>query len=278
MKHLHFDYCMEISYSHDVTNCHYTIKCIPQDTSRQKVTHFQIEMLPPSKPEWSYDSLGNRYIFGCNPQPHTYFKYRITGDVETGKTDCEGIATENEQMIYRHSHGLTVPGERLTAYYDVIKNSISDFEAITPLEKAKGIMGFLRQNFTYEKEKTTFSTTAEEAFTLGCGVCQDYAHILISLLNLAGCSARYVTGLIIGEGASHAWVEVVDGGKWYGIDPTNGSLVGEDYIKIGAGRDASECQLNRGIMHGGGDQKQEISVSVTEVSPGQKFLRKGALL
>ncbi|MDD7434847.1 MAG: transglutaminase family protein [Lachnospiraceae bacterium] len=38
-------------------------------------------------------------------------------------------------------------------------------------------------------------------------VCQDYAHIFIVLLRLAGVPARYVCGLLAGEGASHAWVE-----------------------------------------------------------------------
>ena len=36
--------------------------------------------------------------------------------------------------------------------------------------------------------------------------------------------------------------------------------------KIGTGRDAGDCLINRGIMHGGGTQTQEIRVSVTEMS------------
>lgn len=278
MKHLHFDYCMEISYTQDVTNCHYTIKCIPKNTSRQKIVDFQIEMIPLSKPEWAYDSLGNRYIFGCNPEPHSYFKYRITGDVECGREAYEAPATENDKMIYRHSHGLNMPGEKLMAYFEKITASVSGFDQLSPLEKAKEMMHILHQDFSYYKGITVVTTTAEEAFQIGAGVCQDYAHILIALLHLAGCSARYVTGLIIGEGASHAWVEVIDDGKWYGIDPTNDVEVSDSHIKIGVGRDATECQINRGIMHGNGEQSQKIAVSVTEISKGHKFLRKGALL
>ena len=36
------------------------------------------------------------------------------------------------------------------------------------------------------------------------------------------------------------------------------------HIKIGVGRDASDCLINRGIMHGGGTQKQTIEVIVGE--------------
>lgn len=269
---------MEIDYSIDVTRCYYTIKCIPQDSERQKISQFQIEMMPQSKPEWAFDAQNNRYIFGCNEQPHSHFMYRIYGDVECGCNDFEAYTTENEEMIYRHSHGMTVPGKYITNYYEKICSEINNFDEMTPREKAKHMMGIMHQDFIYEKGCTKVETSAEEALALGKGVCQDFAHILISLLILAGCSARYVTGLIVGEGESHAWIEVADNGKWYGFDPTNNIIVSDSHIKIGVGRDASECQLNRGIMHGGGEQQQKISVVVTPTSPGQKYLRKGALL
>ena len=48
------------------------------------------------------------------------------------------------------------------------------------------------------------------------------------------------------------------------MDPTNDVLVADFHIKIGHGRDASDCLINRGVMKGGGDQMQTISVSVEE--------------
>lgn len=278
MKNLHFDYCMEIQYAADVTNCFYTIKCIPENTERQHISNINIEMIPESKPEWAYDSQGNRYIFGCNPLPHAYFKYRITGDALCGINSYEAKTNSNDTMIYRHSHGLTLPGESIKNYHGRLASMIDGFAELSPLGKAVNMMHQLYQDFSYEKNCTTVKTGAEEAFQLGKGVCQDYAHILISLLHLSGCSARYVTGLIIGEGASHAWVEVADQGKWIGIDPTNNMLVGDSHIKIGNGRDASECQINRGIMHGRGAQTQSVYVKVTEMPPSRQFLEKGALV
>jgi len=278
LKKLHFDYCMEIMYSVDVTRCFYTIKCIPEDTQRQSISNFQIEMTPPSNPEWADDAHGNRYIFGCNTVPHDYFRFKISGDAECGKKDFEAYSTENEEMIYRHSHGLTVPGEKIKTYYRSLVEKIPGFEESVPAVKAKIIMERLHQDMVYEKGSTDVTTTAEEALSQGKGVCQDFAHVMVSLLILAGCSARYVTGLIIGEGESHAWVEVVDDGKWYGFDPTNDTVVSDSHIKIGVGRDATECQINRGTMHGGGNQTQKITVNVTEIGVGQDFVRKGALL
>lgn len=42
-------------------------------------------------------------------------------------------------------------------------------------------------------------------------------------------------------------------------------MVLTDHIKIGVGRDAKDCMINRGIMHGGGLHTQKINVSVKEI-------------
>lgn len=44
--------------------------------------------------------------------------------------------------------------------------------------------------------------------------------------------------------------EVLYQGYWYGLDPTNDSPVEESYIKIGVGREDSDCMINHGIIHG----------------------------
>lgn len=274
MKNLHFDYFMEIRYESDVDICYYTIKCIPQDSARQKISDISISLTPESKPEWAVDSLGNKYIFGCNGQPHDLFQFRITGNAECGLTEYEEVVDENELMIYRHSTKINGAGDELKAYFATISEELELDKITSAMDKAKAISNKLYELLTYEKDVTEWSTTAEEAFCLKKGVCQDYAHILISLLHLSGCSARYVTGLLIGEGETHAWVEVADNNRWYGIDPANNCDVTDSYIKIGVGRDAGDCQINRGIMHGGGGQEQDVKVVVTDMGAGRSFIRK----
>ena len=108
-------------------------------------------------------------------------------------------------------------------------------------------------------------TTAEKALSGGSGVCQDYAHIMLALLRMDRIPCRYVAGMMMGEGSSHAWVEVWDDKRWIGYDPTNKKLVNEDYIKISNGRDFADCLVNQGIFTGNVTQTQEISVIVEEV-------------
>ena len=82
---------------------------------------------------------------------------------------------------------------------------------------------------------------------------------------MAKIPARYVAGMMVGEGYSHAWVEVLSDGIWYALDPTHACEAKENYIKIGVGRDAEDCMINKGILKGGGMQTQEIRVLVEEL-------------
>ncbi|MGN0398228.1 MAG: transglutaminase family protein [Candidatus Fimimorpha sp.] len=105
----------------------------------------------------------------------------------------------------------------------------------TNWKKSMRIMEKVYQTLSYVKGATTVETSAEQALQLGQGVCQDYAHIMISLCRMAGIPSRYVVGMLIGEGLSHAWVEIESNGYWYGLDLTNFLVVNDQHIKISMG-------------------------------------------
>lgn len=262
MKTLHFDYYMQIDYSKEVSTCHFTIKCFPTDTQRQKIRGLSVELFPDVPYAKGEDSFHNQQIYGEDTIPHDTFHFRIKGDVEAGLEEWETKADENRISVFCYPHGLNAAGEQLRAYHDGLK----PYDGRDAYERSLFLMHSLHRDFAYEKGCTTMKTTAEEAWRIGKGVCQDYAHILIALLQMDKIPARYVTGMLVGEGASHAWVEIEKDGKWYGIDPTNDAKAGDDYIRIGCGRDAADCLINRGIMHGGGSQIQTVQVCVQEVA------------
>lgn len=259
-KKLHFDYYMQIDYSEVVKVCHFTIKCFPQDTERQTLEGLKIELFPDVSYGEGKDSFGNTQIYGEDTIPHDTFHFHITGDVQTHFSVWEKAEEERMTPVFRHPYGWNAPGEALRAYHE----GLGTEGGSDAYERSLFLMHRLHQDFQYEKGCTAMGTTAGEAWKLGRGVCQDYAHILIALLHMDGIPARYVTGMLSGEGASHAWVEVLRDGRWYGIDPTNDIPVGEDHIRIACGRDASDCLINRGIMHGGGKQMQTVQVRVTQ--------------
>lgn len=263
MKKLSFDYYMQIDYSVPVSKCNYTIKCMPQSNLRQNIEKTVVDMYPKSVYSIGLDGPGNTQLYGVNEEEHSTFYYHLSGVATTGLSDCDEAEDDSKSMIYRHPHGLNVAGKNIIDFYNTINAEAS--EASNSIQRATLFMHRLHSAFEYKSNSTAINTTAEDAWTQGYGVCQDYAHILIALLHLEGIAARYVTGLIVGEGASHAWVEVLSEGYWYGLDPTNDVQVKDEHIKIGVGRDAADCMINRGIMHGGGLHTQKISVNVKEI-------------
>jgi transglutaminase-like putative cysteine protease len=83
-----------------------------------------------------------------------------------------------------------------------------------------------------------------------------------------GLPARYVSGYIHepGEVATHAWCQVWTGASgWLDVDPTRGTLVGDDYIKIAVGRDYSDVPPNRGVWKGRAEETIAVSVKVEPI-------------
>jgi transglutaminase-like putative cysteine protease len=107
----------------------------------------------------------------------------------------------------------------------------------------------------YEYGVTTTGTTAAEALDLGRGVCQDHAHVMIAICRAAGLPARYVSGHLLGEGGTHAWVEVLvadgsGGARAVAFDPCNGCRAGLRHITIAIGRDYADVAPTSGRFTG----------------------------
>ena len=112
------------------------------------------------------------------------------------------------------------------------------------LQLADRINDWVYQSMTYQHGVTGVRTTAAEALALGSGVCQDYAHVMLAVARACGLPSRYVSGHLLGEGGSHAWVEIVlptQDGTGDAIastfDPTHASRGGLNYVTIAVGGD-----------------------------------------
>ena len=147
---------------------------------------------------------------------------------------------------YLYQSQYTVPNDELKDFYGQIKAKCTG----TVQDKAAFLCSELSDVFGYKKGVTDTSTTAAQAFALKEGVCQDFSHILISLLRMDGIAARYIAGLAFCDGETHSWVEFWTGDHWEGIDPANNCPVNDDYLIIAQGRDFRDCAIDRGVMYG----------------------------
>ena len=112
--------------------------------------------------------------------------------------------------------------------------------------------------FEYVPGATDLLTPLSEFVAQKRGVCQDYAHLMLSAARSRGVPARYVSGYIYagvgdgtqGAGATHAWVELYlpSIGAWQGFDPTNNILVAGNHIKVAVGRDYADVPPTKGLL------------------------------
>ena len=143
-----------------------------------------------------------------------------------------------------------------------------------PNEAALTAMQAVREQMSYTPGVTSVYTTAAEAWSAGHGVCQDFTHVLLSIVRSLGVPARYVSGYLHTEhetpgdtvvGESHAWVEYWDG-AWHALDPTNDRAVGSAHVLVARGRDYSDVAPVSGIYAGGRSSGFVVSVSITQLA------------
>ena len=133
----------------------------------------------------------------------------------------------------------------------------------------------IRKDFRFDDTATDVSTPLATVLEARRGVCQDFAHLMISCLRALKIPARYVSGYILtlpppgrpkleGADASHAWVSVWCGPDlgWIDFDQTNGRLAGDDYATIGWGRDYADVSPITGVLLGGGQHVVSVGVDV----------------
>ena len=134
---------------------------------------------------------------------------------------------------------LTTPDDRIMSEADWLTQS-----ADWGLPLADRINDWVYQAMTYRYDVSGIRTTAAQALAVGAGVCQDYAHVMLALCRACALPSRYVSGHLLGQGGTHAWVEVVlptnDGtgeAIAHAFDPTHASRGGLGHVTVAVGGD-----------------------------------------
>ncbi len=257
MRKVKFSYKMDLQFSQPVWQHSFSLLAFPLRLPEQQIGGFRWQLEPDSTLQFQQDHFGNTVGTGRYDAPHTSFSYAMEGVAWLHQSHRK---PEPCLPVYRYPSAACRMTEPLQNFLNRC-----DLSAGSAKHRALVIMEHLYSQFRYEKGSTLVSTTAGDAFAQGCGVCQDYAQILIALCRASGIAARYVAGIIAGEGETHAWVEVYDGGMWHGLDPTQNRLSDDGYLKLAQGRDYLDCRLNRGVFCGAATQQQHVYVSLEEL-------------
>lgn len=257
MKRLSYSFETNVRFDIPVDDHAFVLRCLPPSTAVQK-TDGHVELDPPTSTAVQHDGFGNTLVVGYLSQPHDHFSYRAYGSVVV---DRSREPVDDIHPMYRFASPLTHVSDEMRAF--LAEHPARDGE--DDRERCAELSHLVHETLAYQKGTTDISTTAAEAFAQRSGVCQDYAHVLIALLRAEGIPARYVSGLTLGEGATHAWVQAHIDRRWAGFDPTRDVAVDDGYLTMAVGRDWSDCPIERATFQGFARQTQTVCTQVTEM-------------
>ncbi len=253
----------------------HVLRLTPISNATQTVlaTSLSIEP-PPAERHEIIDAFGNRATEITIDTDHRSLSIRgrdsiivhARANVEMERTQpwetvgCDAMASFD---LGAHSPAHFVFPSRLAGPLPQISDyARSSFGAGQPvLICAMDLMRRMRQDFVYDPAATDAATPVGDAFAWRRGVCQDFAHVIISALRAVGVPAAYVSGYLatsppsgqprlLGADAMHAWARVWCGREhgWVDLDPTNGVVVDQGHVTVAVGRDFADVAPVGGVV------------------------------
>jgi transglutaminase-like putative cysteine protease len=213
------------------------------------------------------DAAGNTVVRVVAARVEQAVEFRLTATLDRvvgdGPPELPLVALRDPRLL--RATRLTGPDEALRELADGCRGPDHEQTAEQACRVAHAALA-------YEYGVTSGHTTAAQALAGGRGVCQDSAHVMLALCRLLGVPARYVSGHLIGQGGTHAWVEVLvpRGGRAVALafDPCHGRRAGNGYVTVAVGRDYADVAPTSGTYVGapGGTLTGTRKVSVVSVA------------
>lgn len=277
------------SYNSAVPFARCVLRMFPRTEAGQRVLSSALTVTPrTSERRTSICFFGNQVSTITIDQPHRALTVSIISRVEVlqpvmGSFDlslpwetvrdeaADGAGLEPDSPVHFLFQSRLVPIEPAVVAY-AAKSFPPD--RLT-LDGARDLMARMKKDFAYDPKATVVSTPLAHAFEHRHGVCQDFAHIMISGLRGLGLPAAYVSGYLRtipppgqkrlqGADATHAWVSIWcgEGLGWVGLDPTNNIIAANDHIIVARGRDYADVSPIDGVIIGSGGQSIDVKVDV----------------
>ncbi|OUS21790.1 transglutaminase [Rhodobacterales bacterium 59_46_T64] len=269
---------MRLKISHTTTYCydvpvHYALQQLrltPRSDHGQTIETWNAVITGGTKEVSFDDHFGNHVDLVLMDDGADKIEITCEGVVST--VDNAGIIGQHRGYaplwLYREPTAVTAPDaalRKLARSYSKAGQTGGDW-----LPELHSLSAEILNHVSYETGQTIATTTADEAWAAGHGVCQDHAHIMITTARLMGLPARYVSGYLLMEGveqqdATHAWCEVhVDGIGWVGFDVSNGISPDERYVRVATGRDYAEAAPIHGLRLGAGTEDLQVRLQVQQ--------------
>lgn len=273
-------------YGQPASEAYLEARLTPPKNERQSIISHEIEFLPGTPVSTYHDYFGNQVTFYSMTLRHERLSVTNRLVVRTAET-----ALPQDALAVTIAEARQLFASKLTDIFDYLQptpavptgGSATEWarkyfpsdatlaDGLANLNKA------IYEKFRYESGSTDNATPLATVWKQRVGVCQDFSHVMLSVLRTAGIPARYVCGYIetdpvkptpgaprlVGSAATHAWVEALTPGMhWIPLDPTNNQWCGTRHVAMAYGRDFLDAAPLRGTFKGSGAQNMKIKVTM----------------
>lgn len=279
-------------YSTPISESTMELRIQPRSEGIQRCLDFRLHTSPRASIMSYRSELGNRVHHFDVPNRHS--QLTITAEALVEVTSPPSLPEELSADAWDELDALTATDE----YWDMLMPShfarpsdlLHDLARELDVQRRDDPLTVLRdlntaiyENFEYSQKNTQVDSPIDDALSTHQGVCQDFAHIMITLVRELRIPCRYVSGYLFhqergrersADGATHAWVEaLLPGLGWVGFDPTNSILAADRHIRVAIGRDYADVPPNRGVFRGKAESELAVTVKVlpADASPSDEM-------
>ncbi|KGQ70450.1 hypothetical protein OA57_06295 [Chelonobacter oris] len=245
------------------------LRMTPLSMQRQQVLNWTLTL--PAFGSESYDGFGNFCTLVNLHSPHRQLQITAEGEVEINIA-IKAISDDRLPLgLFLRKTALTECSEPM------IEFAAPFFDGANGLNRRNRLIDFsqaLLERVKYIPGITHVASSAQDAFSLGSGVCQDHTHLFLACARYFGIAARYVSGYLHSDSAehsaSHAWAEACLDGKWYIFDVSNLLFSPSQHVQIAVGLDYNDTAPIRGVRIGGGVEKMNYAVRIMNEQQQQR--------
>ena len=259
------------------------VRMQPRTDFRQRCLSFSLDVTPRSNMMVYRDFYGNAVHHFDIPEKHNLIEITVQAIVDVlparvlqpedvndwNELDARVAQTDYWEMLLPSQFASpTELLEKLAGELDLRRRG-------NPYELLQELNGKLYDSFDYVPNTTNVNSPIDDALRTRRGVCQDFAHIMITLIRQLKIPCRYVSGYLFHEakshdrspaGATHAWVEAYLGDLgWVAFDPTNNLLGCDRHVRVALGRDYADVPPTRGVYKGEAESELSVMVAVSPV-------------
>jgi len=279
--HYAITHVTRFSYDAPITESVMEVRMQPRNEGPQRCHRFELHTAPRARVHAYRDASGNAVHHFNIPGQHV--KLLVTARSSVEMLAMPPLPPALPIDTWAAIDALEATGEhwdqRVPGFFTQPTPLLADLDRALGIDRTVDPLTFVRrvttaifERFAYVPKSTRVDSPIDEALETGRGVCQDFAHVMITLLRRHGMPARYVSGYLphgsdhhdrSEPAATHAWVEAwLPGLGWAGFDPTNDGEAGERHVRVAIGRDYADVPPTRGVFKGDASSGLAVAVKI----------------